>query len=128
MPWPNPDARFGRRVSANFSDTQARAILTRHERDVWDLGRIVSLAQLRCEHRDCGIEGPNPDARFGKWVSTNFGDTQTQRLYEARRLWEVFGERREEMAFVPLSGLYALAEPKCDLDGGCQTICLKPAR
>lgn len=41
MPWPNPDARFGRRVSANFSDTQARAILTRHERDVWDLGRIV---------------------------------------------------------------------------------------
>ena len=94
---------------------KAGAILERHERDVWELGRIVSAARLRCEDPACGLEGDNSDARFGRWVSENFSDTSNVRsLYEARRLWEVFGQRRDEVAFIPQSGLYALAEPKCD--------------
>jgi hypothetical protein len=49
-------------------------------------------ARLRCEDPDCGIKGENPNIRFGRWVSTNFGETKrSQRIYEARRLWEVFG-------------------------------------
>ena len=54
-------------------------------------GRVVTKARLRCEDSARGIAGPNLDARFGRWVSTNFGDTRSQRLYEARCLWEVFG-------------------------------------
>ena len=101
--------------SLNELADQAREILTRHERDAWELGRVVSKARLRCERKDCGIDGPNPDARFGRWVSENFSDTsQVRSLYNARRLWEVFSERREEVSFIPQSGLYALAEPKCD--------------
>lgn len=94
---------------------QARKILDRHERDTWELGRLVACARARCEEKDCGVEGDNPDARFGKWVSENFSDTSHVRsLYNARRLWEVFSDRREEVSFIPQSGLYALAEPKCD--------------
>lgn len=89
-------------------------ILDRHERDVWELGRIVSAARLRCEDPACGVAGQNPDARFRKWVSTNFVDTHGNTLLNARRLWEVFGQRQDEVAFIPQSGLYALAEPKCD--------------
>lgn len=74
-----------------------KPMIERHERDVWELGRIVSAARLRCEDPACGIAGPNPDARFGKWVSANFADTYSRRLYEARRLWEVFGQRQEEV-------------------------------
>lgn len=40
--------------------------------------------------------------------------TREEDIRQARRLFEVFGERREEVAFIPQSGLYALAEPKCD--------------
>jgi hypothetical protein len=59
-------------------------------------------ARLRCEDPACGIAGPNPDARLGKWVSANFADTYSRRLYEARRIWEVFGQRQEEVArFAP---------------------------
>lgn len=48
-------------------------------------------------------------------MSENFSDTSHVRsLYNARRLWEVFSDRREEVSFIPQSGLYALAEPKCD--------------
>jgi len=90
---------------------QAREILTRHERDAWELGRVVATARARGERKDCGVDGPNPDARFGRWVSTNFADTQSSTLLNARRLWEVFSDRREEVSFIPQSGLYALAEP-----------------
>jgi len=100
--------------SLNELADQARSILERHEREAWELGRVVAKARLRCEDPACGIAGPNPDARFGRWVSANFADTYSRRLYEARRLWEVFSDRREEVSFIPQSGLYALAEPKCD--------------
>ena len=67
--------------------------------------RIVAKARLRCEDPDCGIAGPNPDARFGKWVCTNFMQTHRNTLLNARRLWEVFGQRQDEMArFSPRSG------------------------
>ena len=101
--------------SLNELADQVSALLNRQERDAWELGRLVALARLRCEDPDCGIAGPNPDARFGRWVSANFADTYQRRLYEARRLWEVFGQRQEEVAFLPQSALYQLAEPKCDL-------------
>lgn len=100
--------------SLNELADQAREILTRHERDAWDLGRVVATARLRCERKDCGIDGQNPDARFGRWCAENFGTHHRDTILNARRLWEVFSDRREEVSFIPQSGLYALAEPKCD--------------
>lgn len=76
--------------------------------------QALRKARRWCEDPACGIAGPNQDARFGRWVSTNFADTQSSTLLNARRLWEVFGQRQDEVAFIPQSGLYALAEPKCD--------------
>lgn len=101
--------------SLNELADQAKAILERHEREAWELGRVVAKARLRCDDQACGIVGPNPDARFGRWCVENF-NTQESRFHirQARRLWEVFGHRQDEVAFIPQSGLYALAEPKCD--------------
>jgi N6-adenosine-specific RNA methylase IME4 len=93
---------------------KAREILDRYERDAWELGRIASSARARCESSGCGVLGPNPDARYGRWVCINFVDTHRNTLLNARRLWEVFGWRREEVSFIPQSGLYMLAEPRCD--------------
>ncbi len=76
--------------------------------------RIVAKARLWCEDSACGIKGENPNIRLGRWVSLNFNETSGQLLRQARRLWEVFGQRQDEVAFIPQSGLYALAEPKCD--------------
>ena len=68
--------------------------IDRHERDVWELGRIVSAARLRCEDPACGIAGQNPDARFGRWCAENFGTHHRDTILNARRLWEVFGQRQ----------------------------------
>lgn len=94
---------------------RANELLGRVERDTWELGRVVAAARLRCERPDCGVEGPNPDARFGRWCVENF-NTQESRftIRNARRLWSVFGERQEDVKFLPQSALYLLAEPKCD--------------
>ena len=62
--------------------------------------RAVAKARLRCNDPACGLAGPNPDARFGRWVSENFTDTHWRTLLNARRLWEVFGQRREEVVAV----------------------------
>ena len=90
------------------------ALLDRRETDAWEIGRLLSAARLRCERKDCGIEGPNPDARYGRWCTENFGthgqDADT--LLNHRRLWEVFGGQRAEVEHIPRSGLYMLAEPK----------------
>ena len=90
------------------------ALLGRREADAWEIGRLLAAARLRCESPTCGVDGPNPDARYGRWVSENFSDTETRTLYNARRLWEVFGEQREQVQHIPRSGLYMLAEPKAD--------------
>lgn len=100
--------------SLNELADQVSALLDRQERDAWELGRLVAKARLRCEDRDCGIEGRNQDERFGKWCVDNFNTQQRFTLRNHRRLWEVFGERQEEVAFLPQSALYQLAEPKCD--------------
>ena len=100
--------------SLNELADQAKAILERHEREAWDLGRVAAKARLRCEDPACGIKGENPNIRFGRWVRTNFMQTHRNTMLNARRLWEVFGQRQDEVAFIPQSGLYALAEPKCD--------------
>jgi N6-adenosine-specific RNA methylase IME4 len=47
-------------------------------------------------------------------VSANLSDTHWRTLLNLRRTWEVFGERQGEVAFLPASSLYLLAEPKCD--------------
>lgn len=82
--------------SLNELADQARAILTRHERDAWELGRVVATARARCERKDCGIEGANPDARFGRWVSSNFEETGWQTIRQARRLDEARAKATDE--------------------------------
>ena len=101
--------------SLNELADQVSALLDRQVRDAWELGRLVALARLRCEDKDCGIAGRNPNERFGKWVCTNFMQTNRNSILNARRLWEVFGDRQAEVSFLPQSALYQLAEPKCDL-------------
>lgn len=94
---------------------RANELLGRVERDTWELGRVVSAARLRCEDRACGVEGPNADARFGRWCVENFNTPESRfTIRNARRLWSVFGERQSEVEFIPQSALYMLAEPKCD--------------
>jgi hypothetical protein len=76
----------------------------------------AASARLRCEDPDCGIKGENPNIRFGRWVSTNFGETKrSQRIYEARRLWEVFGERRGPCRDAPIQGIFRRLEMPLDL-------------
>lgn len=84
----------------------------------WEVGRIASIARARCEDPTLadadGYPGKNPDERFGRWVSLNFGDTPQQSLFNWRRTWECFGRQREAVAFIPASGLYLLAQPQHD--------------
>lgn len=89
-------------------------LLNRREADAWEIGRLLSAARMRCEWPDCGIDGPNPNARFGGWLTENFGKQDTDTLLNYRRLWQVFGEQRDEVQHIPRSGLYMLAEPKAD--------------
>lgn len=84
------------------------------ERDVWEIGRLCSMASARCEDPDCGVDGPNPNVRFGRWVGENFSSTLHRTLLNYRRMHEVFGARRDEVDYLPQSALYMLAEPKVD--------------
>lgn len=60
--------------------------------------RLGVKAAPRARGRDCGIEGPNPDARYGRWCAENFCTQQRDTLFDYRRLWEVFGEQREALS------------------------------
>jgi hypothetical protein len=82
----------------------------RHKAEAREIGRLLLSARLRCANANCGIEGPNLNVRFGKRVSPNFGETVQQTLYNARRLWEVFSDRQDDVKHIPRSGLYMLAE------------------
>lgn len=86
--------------------------LEQDDRSHWEKGRLLAAARRLCENPNCGIDGPNPDARYGRWVSQNFCDTTTETLRVTRNLWEVFGEQRGEVQHIPVSALYLLAEPK----------------
>lgn len=54
------------------------------------------------------LDGPNPDARYRRWVSLNSNEPGTQTLRQARNLWEVFGGQREAVQHIPRSGPYML--------------------
>lgn len=76
---------------------------------------ISTSTANRCENPDCGIDGDNPNTRYGEWVSTNIVETlSTQTLLNIRLLHEVYGNRRKEVSHIPQSALYELAQPKCD--------------
>lgn len=49
--------------------------------------------------------------RFGKWVSLNFNETSQQTLRQARNLWEVFGEQRDEVQPIPLDARQENSHP-----------------
>jgi N6-adenosine-specific RNA methylase IME4 len=101
--------------------SEAREVLSRMERDHWELGRICWQARQLCEDRkaaeEAGLDGSvNPNRRFGQWLSVNFTESSTRTLIDARRLWQVFGDRQEEVEHVPVSALYKLAAPKIEED------------
>ena len=67
----------------------------------WTIARaLTAKARLRCEDPACGIKGENPNIRFGRWVRTNFMQTHRNTMLNARRLWEVFGQRQDEVASI----------------------------
>ena len=101
--------------------TQVRNLLGRMEKDAWEIGRLVSVARKMCESKDCGIEGDNPKARFGTWVSENFSDTPIRNIHYMRTMVEQFGpdvigqEKHEAITKrIGQSSLYDLAAPKAD--------------
>jgi hypothetical protein len=75
-------------------------------------GARLSAARHLCESAECGVEGPNPDARFGFWLEENFADTysNTRTLYNYRALFENFGHLSPDtIRLIGVSNCYRLA-------------------
>jgi hypothetical protein len=121
IPMPNAIIENGEVQSLDSIAAQVRSLLSRMEQDAWEIGRLVSVAREMCKKKDCGIEGDNPDARFGKWVSGNFPDTPQKTVHQKRIMVEKFGpdtigrEKHEAITKrIGQSSLYDLAAPKAD--------------
>jgi len=84
---------------------QIRDELSAVERSAWRVGELLNAAWNKL----------NGDKRtFGAWCSTNFVDQHSNSLLNHRRLWEAFGQCRNDVQHIPQSGLYLLAAPQCD--------------
>lgn len=102
----------GQRSLAELANT-INSIIGRHEKDAWEIGRAAAEARAICDDvalaKAQGIEGDNPDARYGQWVSANFADTCIRRLHEYRLQFAAFGDNPKRVAFIPQSMLPPLA-------------------
>lgn len=69
-----------------------------HEQAAWEIGRAAAEFRAMCEDAELcaaqGIAGDNPNQRFGRWSTENFRKHHKDTLYNARRLFEVFGDRQ----------------------------------
>ncbi len=83
---------------------ETRELFATLDRDEWQIG--ANLAEARAQL--------NGDREFGQWCSTNFVDQPQTTLYQYRRRFEVFGDRREEVAHIPRSAQYLLAAPDAE--------------
>lgn len=50
--------------------------LKRTVEDVIAVGKLLLEAKSLTADPECGVEGDNPDARFGRWVCKNFLHTE----------------------------------------------------
>jgi len=100
----NPDKdRFGE-VTLETLAEESREIIASTEHNNWLLGETLSQARVLCESPDCGIDGDNPDVRYGAWVSEKVFDPLTDRtLLNIRRMWQIFGERHAIPVCPPLN-------------------------
>lgn len=86
------------------------------------IGTLLLQAKELTADPKCGIDGPNPDARFGKWVSNNLWDTlNTETLRRFINVARVYGDRDpSELDGIGLSILYELAAPSTPADTRAQ--------
>ncbi|HWL56954.1 MAG TPA: hypothetical protein VNQ78_09815 [Paracoccus sp. (in: a-proteobacteria)] len=73
-----------------------RAVTARHAeqriRFALEVGAILSAGRALCESADCGIEGGNPNIRFGKWLSDTVSESINIRMaHRYRALFDAFG-------------------------------------
>ena len=71
--------------------------LTSMSKSRWTIGMWLSRGRALCELPDCGIEGKNPDHRFGNWVSANFADIKSRTALDYRNVHECFGDKRDKL-------------------------------
>lgn len=98
--------------------SEIRIEMKRTVESVIKIGKLLLTAKELTTDVNCGIEGPNPDARFGKWVSANFADTLPHRtLANLLNVARVYGDRDPaDLENIGLSILYELAAPSTPAD------------
>lgn len=72
-------------ISQPVSSRCEKVAAIQEEKNNWRKGELLSIGRALCDSPDCGIEGDNPNERFGAWVSVNFTATPHQSLYNFRR-------------------------------------------
>jgi hypothetical protein len=94
---------------------EIKAEIKRTIRSVIRIGKMLLEAKAITADPKCGIEGDNPDARFGKWVSSKFEDTPKVKVtfWNFMNVARVYGDRDPaELDKLGLSVLYELTAPK----------------
>jgi N6-adenosine-specific RNA methylase IME4 len=81
---------------------ETRELFAILDRDEWRIG--ANLVEARTQ-----LDG---DREFGQWCTENFSGHDPRSLLNYRRRFEVFGNRREEVAHIPKSAQYLLAAPE----------------
>jgi len=79
-------------------------IRTNSGNDIWEVGELLRLARLDMPSNEL----------FGNWCSLNFSGHSRPTLYNYCQLADQFGDRKELADIIPQSGLYLLAQDKCD--------------
>ena len=78
--------------------------LSVNDKNNWTIGRDLSIAR-----------GKLPDNEaFGEWCCNNLLQVTRQSLHRYRRRFEVFGDRKDDVALIPVSAQYTLAAPDMD--------------
>ena len=78
------------------------------------IGKMLLQAKDIAADPKCGIEGANPNIRFGKWVAGNFPETlKADTAQNFMNVARVYGDRDPtELDKIGLSVLYELSAPK----------------
>lgn len=86
------------------------------------IGTLLLQAKELTADPKCGIEGPNPNVRFSKWVDDNLSGTLQAKAGERfMNVARVYGDRDpSELDGIGLSILYELAAPSTPADTRAQ--------
>jgi len=76
--------------------SEIRIEMKRTVESVIRIGKLLLTAKELTADPECGIERPNPDARFGRWVAGNFPDTamaDQKTRFNFMNVARVYGDR-----------------------------------